>query len=74
MTARVTLAEQIDEAQRWIDQRRRETADGRKLKVMSPAFAERAVAKVEAILKTLKWVEKHESAIKAMAASKGETR
>lgn len=68
MTARTTLQEQIAEIGRELGLRRgvypKWVASGK----LSQALADRQIALMEGILRTLKWVEKHEAAIKAMAA------
>jgi hypothetical protein len=68
MTTRVILAEQIAEVGREIGLRRNVYPKWIESGKLSQALADRQIACLEATLNTLKWLQKHEAAIRRAAA------
>lgn len=64
MTARIPIAEQVFEAARELEHRRRLCAAEVGAGKISQAFADRHIALQSSILTTLQWLEKNETRIK----------
>ncbi len=70
---KITLAQQIDEVERELQQRAAVYPRQVSANKMSQTRADFHVARMRAVLRTLCWLKEHEAAIRAAAAGRADT-